>query len=166
MVERIIHSADRLDLMEALKAMPGRAEAEIAGLPEAVLRHRPAEGEWSIKEVIGHLRDGAEVWNRRLHQVWAQNDPVFMPYDQDAYVRDRNYQDADPNKVLAEMTRFRLETVATLSHAADWSRLGQWPGVGRRSLRQLAQAVLDSENEHIAQIRSLKQSAQASTGRA
>jgi hypothetical protein len=162
----MIHSADRLDIIEALKAMPGRVEAEVAGLSDSVMRYRPAEGEWSIKEVVGHLRDGAEVWHKRLYQVWAQNDPVFVSYDQDAYVRDRNYQEADLRHVLEEMKRFRLETVELLAHAVDWSRLGQWPGVGRRSLKQLAEALVEAEEAHLVQIRSAREAAQASPARA
>jgi hypothetical protein len=165
MVERIIQSADRLEIIEALKAMPERAEAETEGLSDAVLSYRPADGEWSIKEVAGHLRDGAEVWHKRLYQVWAQNDPLFTSYDQDAYVRERNYQEADLRRVFQEMKRFRLETVDLLAHAVDWTRLGQWPGVGRRSLKQLAEALVEAENEHIEQIRSLKRAAQASPAR-
>ena len=163
MVERIIHSADRLDIIEALKAMPEAIEAEIEGVPDSVLSHRPGEGEWSAKEVVGHLRDGAEVWHKRLYQVWAQNDPLFVPYDQDAYVRDRGYQDADVRQVLAEMKKFRGETVDLLAHAVDWSRLGNWPGVGRRSLKQLAEALLKAEQEHLQQIRSAKAAAARST---
>ncbi len=166
MVERIIHSADRLEIIEALKAMPGKLEAEVEGLPDAVLRYRPAEHEWSIKEVVGHLRDGAEVWGKRLFQVFAQNDPAFVSYDQDAYVKERGYQDAELKRVIEEMKRFRLETVNLLDHAPDWSKLGQWPGVGRRSLKQLAEALVEAEDGHLGQIRSLKQAAQASSGHA
>ena len=163
MVERIIHSADRLDIIEGLKAMPNNVEAEVEGLSDAALRYRPREGEWSIKEIVGHLRDGAEVWHGRLYQVWAQNDPQFVSYDQDAYVRDRGYQDANVATVLAEMRRFRGETVDLLAHAVDWTRLGQWPGVGRRSLKQLAEALLDAEKDHLGQIRALKEAAKTST---
>jgi hypothetical protein len=161
-----MHSADRLEIIEALKEMPDAVEAEVAGLPEQTLRFKPSPEEWSIKEVIGHLRDGAEVWHKRLYQVWAQNDPMFVPYDQDAFVRERGYQDADFRGVLVELRSFRLQTVDLLAHAVDWTRLGQWPGFGRRSLKQLAQALVDAENEHLEQIRSLKGAAQAAAGRA
>lgn len=157
MVERIIHSADRLEVIEALKEMPDLILAEIAGLSDSALRYRPAQDQWSVKEVVGHLRDGAEVWAKRIYQVYAQNDPLFVPYDGEAYVRDRGYQDRDPVQVVEEMRQFRLQTVETLGHAVDWTRVGQWPGVGRRSLKQLAQALLEAERDHIDQVRALKQ---------
>lgn len=156
-----MHGADRLAIIEALKAMPDAVEAEIDGLSEAELRFRRAANEWSIKEVVGHMLDGAEIWGKRLYQVWAQNDPLFAPYDQEAQLRERNYQDADISEVLREIKEARLETIELLAHAVDWTRLGQWPGVGRRSLKQLAQAVIEGENAHLEQIRSLKAAAQA-----
>lgn len=165
MVERMIHSADRLEIIEALKATPGRVEAEIAGLPESTLRYRPSEDEWSIKEIVGHLRDKAEVWSKRLYQVWAQNDPVFVLFDQDAAVRERNYQEADLGPIFSDMRKFKLEMIDLLAHAPDWSRLGQWPGVGRRSLKQLAEAVLEAERAHLDQIRALKEAATATAAR-
>jgi hypothetical protein len=162
MVERIIHSADRLEIIEGLKAVPDRVQAEVEGLPDTVMRFRTGEGEWSIKEVVGHMRDAAEIWHKRLYQVWAQNDPLFTLYDQDALVRERNYQESNTAAVIEEMRGFRKQTVELLAHAVDWSRLGQWPGQGRRSLKQFAEVLLDSENEHLRQIQGLKQAAQAS----
>ena len=147
---------ERLEIIEALKHLPDRVEAEIAGLPEAALSRRPAEGEWSIKEVVGHLRYDAEIRQKRLYAVWSLTDPVFTPYDEVASVREQNYQEADIDTLIAELRRFRLQTVDLLSHAVDWTRTGNQPGVGRRSLRQLAERALDHDANHLAQIRALK----------
>jgi hypothetical protein len=146
----------RIWIIETLKHLPDAVEAEIEGLSDAVLRRRPAEDEWSIKEIVGHMRDYAEVWSKRLYQVWAQNDPVFVSFDGKEYVRERGYQDSALAGVIAEMRAHRLKTVDLLSHAVDWSRLGQQPGVGRRTLKQFAERLIDHDNEHLAQIRTLK----------
>jgi hypothetical protein len=52
------------------------------------MRYRPAEGEWSIKETIGHLRDYAEIWSKRFHMIWSQTDPLFINHDEQASVQD------------------------------------------------------------------------------
>ena len=80
-MERIVHSQERLALMEALKHIPEAVADEIALLPEAVLRFKPAGTEWSIKEVVGHLRDKAELWQRRLYMVCSQTDPILPVFD-------------------------------------------------------------------------------------
>jgi hypothetical protein len=152
---------DRLEIIETLKHMPDRVEAEVAGLTDTVLRFRPAEAEWSIKEVSGHLRDVAQNWYRRLYTVWSLTDPIFIPFDGEALARDLVYQDADHGALIAEMREHTLKTVDLLSHAVDWTRLGQQPGVGRRTLKQFAESLIAHEEEHLAQIKALKAAAGA-----
>src|SRR3972149_6699392 len=154
---------ERLELIEALKPLPDRVEAEVVGLPEGALTRRPGKGEWSIKEVVGHLRYAEEVRSKRLYMVWSQTDPAFTPFDEVATVREHNYQETDLGAMLAELRRFRLQTVDLLSGAVDWTRTGSQPGVGRRSLRQLAERALEHDANHLAQIRALKAQALAAT---
>ena len=147
---------ERLEIIETLKHLPDRVEAELQGLSETVLRYRPAEGEWSIKEVTGHLRDVAQNWYKRLYTVWSLTDPVFVSFDGEALARDLAYQDADPREFIGQMREHTLKTVDLLSHAVDWTRLGQQPGVGRRTMKQFAESLIAHEEEHIAQIQALK----------
>jgi hypothetical protein len=147
---------ERLDLIEALKHLPDSIEVEIAGLSGEALRQRPAGGDWSIKEVIGHLLDHAAITQKRLFMVWSMTDPVLPGYDGDALVREKGYQDADLKTLLDEIRRARLESVDLLAHAVDWTRIGQLPRVGRRSLRQIAERALDDDMAHLEQIRQLK----------
>ena len=157
MLEAITHAPDALGLIEALKQIPNEIEAEIAGLSEETLRHRPSDGEWSIKEVVGHLRDNAEMWEKRLFMVYSQADPVLPALDQDEAVRKANYQEADLQAVFAGLREQSLKIVALLNRAPDWSRVGQHPVLGRRSLRQFAERVLAHGRAHLEQIRALRQ---------
>ena len=50
----------------------------------------------------------------------------------------------------------RPKTVSLLAHAVDWTRLGNWRGTGRRTLKQLAEALVAHDADHIAQIQALK----------
>jgi hypothetical protein len=151
---------ERLEIIETLKHNPDLVAVETAGLDAAALTYRPGDGQWSIKEVAGHLKDSAEVWYRRLYMVWSQTDPLFLSFDGEAYVRDRAYQDADIRAIVAGFKTERLKTVDLLSHAVDWTRTGQQRGVGRRSLKQFAEFLIEHDQDHIAQIRSLKTAAQ------
>jgi uncharacterized damage-inducible protein DinB len=147
----------QLEIIEALKHMPAAVEDEIEGLSDAVLRYRPAEGEWSIKEVVGHLRDAAEVWHKRIHATWSLTDPILPGWDRSITYADRNYQDADITAVIASMREWRAKTVELLAHAVDWTRLGQHLEQGRRSLKQWAEFMIAHEAEHLASIRALKE---------
>lgn len=151
----------QLQIIEAIKDLPVRLEAEVEGLPDSVLRYRPAEGEYSIKEVIGHLRDLSEVWHKRLYTVTSLTDPRWHSFDGEASVRENRYQDADVLQLIAVIREWRDKTADMLAEQVDWTRLGQHPEIGRRSLRQWGEFVVAHDDEHIAQIRSLKEAQKA-----
>jgi uncharacterized damage-inducible protein DinB len=148
---------ERLEIIEGLKNLPITLEREIEGLPEAALRYRPAEGEYSIKETLGHLRDMAEVWHKRLYSIASLTDPRWPGFEGEASVRDHAYQEADVRELIATTRQWRLKTTDLLANTVDWTRLGQSPDLGRRSLKQWAEFVLDHDEDHIAVIRRLKE---------
>jgi hypothetical protein len=152
---------ERLEIIEALKDLPYAVELEIGGVSEEVLRYRPAGGEWSIKEIVGHLRDTAEVWHKRVYTVWSLTDPIFPPFDGEQSVRARGYQEGEMTAVMKDMREWRGKTVDVLAHAVDWTRLGQHASMGRRSLKQWAEYMVEHDSQHLASMRSLKE-AQAS----
>jgi uncharacterized damage-inducible protein DinB len=158
---------ERLEIIETLKHFPDRLGADIAGLPEGVLRYKPAETEWSIKEVMGHLVYAEEIWYRRLYQVWSLHDPVLMPFDSDAVQAsiEHAYQSNDLRPIFEEIRSKRPRVVDLLTRAVDWTRTGQWRGEGRRSLKQLAEALLAHDADHLQQIEALKAGAGAGAAR-
>lgn len=146
---------DRLEIIETLKHFPDRLEAELGGLPAEVLSFRPAEGEWSIREVIGHAVYAEEIWYRRLYSVWSMHDPVLMRFDMTAQesLQETVANAPDLSVYLNDLRLKRPRIVDLLSHAVDWTRLGQWPGVGRRSLKQLAESLVEHDAETLGQVR-------------
>jgi len=154
---------DNVEIIERVKALPTQIAAEIEGLSEDELRRRPAEGDWSIKEVCGHLRDDSGVWRRRLGMMITEIDPVLPAYDQEALVREHAYQDADIAAVLGDFKRLRLEMVDLLSGLTvdGWERTGQHPDWGRRTIRQGMEMMIRHTEGHLDQVRELKEKASA-----
>jgi hypothetical protein len=150
---------ERLEIIEALKDLPIAIEAETRGLSETALRYRPTESEWSVKEIAGHLLDYAGLYQKRFYMIWSLNDPVLPGLDASGEVesvREHNYQDASLAEIIAGIRAVRGHTIDLLVHAVDWSRLGQQPGIGRRSLKQFAEGAISHEANHLAQIRQVK----------
>lgn len=148
---------ERLEIIEALKNLPVTLERSIEGLSENALRYRPGEGEYSIKETLGHLRDMAEVWHKRLYMIASLTDPRWPPFDGEASVREHNYQEADARRLIAEIREWRTKTADLLSETVDWTRLGQHPELGRRSFKQWAEFVLAHDQDHLDVIRRLRE---------
>jgi hypothetical protein len=67
----------------------------------AALRERPAPGEWSAIECIGHIVDAELVVAGRSRWILAHDDPDLLPYDQDLWVSRLRHIDDDPNSLLA-----------------------------------------------------------------
>jgi len=152
---------DRLEIIETLKHLPDNVEAETNGIGEAILRYRPGEGEWAIKEIVGHLRDAAEVWHKRIYATASLTDPRFPSFDGEAWVKDRFYWEADLRHMIEEMREWRSKTVDVLTRTVDWTRLGQHGDIGRRTLKQWAEYMIEHEAGHIESIRNLKQAQSA-----
>ena len=147
---------ERLQIIEALKDMPNALERELAGLSDAVIRFKPSEGEWSIREVMGHMRFAEDIWYKRLYQVWSLNDPVLMSFAGEDAALEEARQATSVAPYVEGIKARRPRTVDLLSHAVDWTRLGQWRGTGRRTLKQLAEALVAHDADHLQQIRALK----------
>lgn len=154
-------SGGHLELVEAVKALQRQTAGEIEGLSEEVLQFRPAEGEWSIKEVCGHLLDNDEVWHQRLQMATTQENPFLASFDQEALVRERNYQEQDMRSILARLSDVRERTTDLLAGLAQWkwARPAYHWERGRMSIRQMVEFEIGHDREHLEQIRRLKEQA-------
>jgi hypothetical protein len=154
---------DRLEIIEALRLLPEQVSEEVKGLSEEQLRFRPGDGQWSLREIIGHLRDFAEIDHDRLCRMITQESPFLPGYDQEVLVRERNYQEADLQAVLDELASFRRRTVQVLTELVDanWARTGRHLERGIFSIRQLVEQLVRHEAMHLEQVRALRQQATA-----
>ena len=150
-------SGGHLDLVERRSAFPAALRREVEGLPEAVLTYRPAEDEWSIKEICGHLCDDARVRHQRLFKMIKLEEPRLEPYDPNELARVRNAQSQPIDDLLAEFSAQQAETVAMMANLVhwNWARQGRHEERGRLSIRQQVELWLEHEAEHLAQVRAL-----------
>src|SRR5215831_516248 len=98
-----------------LERFPAALEAIVAGLSDADWRRRPAEGKWSMLEVVNHLAD-EDPFDFRLRlsslledpsRPWAKTDPA-------ADVTTKRFNERDPAESLRRFKDERAKTVAWL----------------------------------------------------
>ena len=119
------------------------------------IRHRPAAGEWSAIEVVGHMIDKMGIWTSRVERLLAEELPALPAYDQDALVREHDYQHADP-EVLFEQLRQACERFASLIEGIAVSALereGVHEEFGPIMLHQCITYPLESAPPHLQQLR-------------
>jgi len=122
---------------------------------DPAIRHRHASSEWSAIEVVGHMIDKMQIWTSRVERLMVEERPALPVYDQDALVREHDYQHADPD-VLFEQLRQACERFAILVERVPISALqreGVHEEVGPVTLRKCIELPLESATEHLEQLR-------------
>ncbi|MFN8560767.1 MAG: DinB family protein [Anaerolineae bacterium] len=78
---------DGADIFTVLSGQPDELRALLASVSDERANLRPAPGEWSIKEVVGHVCDAERIFAYRALRV-ARGDSSPLPgFEQDDYVR-------------------------------------------------------------------------------
>lgn len=61
---------------------------------------KPKHGKWSYKEIIGHLVDSAANNHQKFVRTIQEDGLKFPPYEQEAWVRIQQYNEADWHQLL------------------------------------------------------------------
>jgi DNA-binding IclR family transcriptional regulator len=156
-------SAGHQDLVERLNSHAATLRRELEGLSESAASYRPAGGEWSIKENLGHLRDYGTHFHARVFRMVHQEEPRLPSWDQDEEMRAHDPQSASLRALLDEYLAQRAETIELLADLVhwNWARQGRHAEHGRISIRQLVDRAIEHEAAHLERILQLKAQAPA-----
>jgi hypothetical protein len=69
-------------------------------IPAGITPIRPAEDEWSLKEIVGHLADSATNNIQRFVRLQEESMLLFPMYDRDSWIRIQKYNDYDWNSLV------------------------------------------------------------------
>ena len=69
---------------------------QLKSLPNDTIEARPKAGEWSVKEIVGHLVDSASNNHQRFVRLQVTDGLVFPDYsqDNDSWVAIQSFQEA------------------------------------------------------------------------
>jgi hypothetical protein len=142
-------------LLQRLSATPDRVAELTRGLSPGQLTRRPAEGEWSVGEIVNHLFVGErDVIFPRLKRMLLEESPSFPSSVSSragfaAAPESRNFA-AD----LAAFRKVREETLALLETLADsdWQRTGTTPTRGTLTIEAYGRYLAEHDAEHLVQL--------------
>ncbi len=132
--------------------MGGQVLADsIAGLTEDDLQKIPADGSWSIKQILVHMLDSDLVGADRMKRVIAENNPTLLAYDETAFANSLFYQETDTGLVrdLFRMNRRYIASILRRIPASSFSRVGQHTETGQKTLEDLVRNYVDHLNHHL-----------------
>ncbi|MGH2669870.1 MAG: DinB family protein, partial [bacterium] len=131
---------ERHEITSYLRTVPDEIERVCAGLSDEQLRRRPSPNDWSVLELVCHLRDSAQEEGTRVRRLVEEEHPTLVPYDQDAWAVERDYRGQDPRKVLTALRAFFSGFAYQLEGLTDeqWQRAGTHPEIGRVTVHRCA----------------------------
>lgn len=137
--DRYVQALGALDPIESMHKVPKRLKRLLKGVSEKRLAARPAEGKWSIKEVIAHLADHEVVLGSRYRLVAAMDRPTITGYDQDAFVERLGVDKSCTEDLLKDFAAVRKANVRLLQRLPQnaRSRIGVHSERGEESLEDM-----------------------------
>jgi FMN phosphatase YigB (HAD superfamily) len=141
-------------LFAVLRSTPAALDT-LCHLQKVDLERRPIEGEWSVGEVLCHLRDvDTEVNLPRLNKVINEQYPFLAGQDTDPWAEIRQYCQQDSLQALADFTYARLEVLRILENlpAEGWERGARHAIFGPTHLHELVNIIAGHDILHVQQI--------------
>jgi hypothetical protein len=142
------------ETIDALRLTPELLTLTVTNLTPVQARKQPAPGEWSVVEVVCHLRDVEEVSLNRFRTLRDVDDATVFGADANALARERNYIADNLHKALAAFTELRATHLAELRalQPEQWERTGRHVSNGPISILNNTLHAAWHDTNHLAQI--------------
>jgi uncharacterized damage-inducible protein DinB len=145
--------------LEVAEKNPRQIAAAVSGLPDKVLRYKPAPEKWSILDVLGHIADIEIVYAYRLRQMLADSQPAIAPMDQNAWAQHLGYLETPAPELIAVYGLIRLHNLRLLRRLkpGDLEKGAFHPELERQfTVAELIERIAKHGASHLGQIEKLK----------
>ena len=153
-----LEAMDPIEAMNWLRKTPDEVKAAIEGVSEKALDKRPTESEWSIRNVLSHLRDAQGVLDYRVNLLLDEDDPVIESKAVFEWARDEVDRPPNAKQLFETYHASRRKTLSVLEGISlvDWWREGRHEEFGVVSIRQQVSYFATHELTHLPQIEELR----------
>ena len=145
------------EVLTRLAEQPKEIAALTRGLPRARLHRAPNRGEWSVNDVLAHLRSCGDMWGTYMARIIAEDRPTIRAMNPRAWIKSTNYPDLEFAPSFGAFAKQRSELLRLLRPLpkAAWSRSAMVTGAGRpreRTVLEYAQWLANHERTHVKHI--------------
>jgi hypothetical protein len=129
-------------------------KAALAAVPAAALKWRPAQGAWSVHEIVCHCADSETNSASRIRYVTGEHDLSLDNYDQDRWAIEFDYHAHPLDAALATVEAVRANTAPLIRRlpAACWQRAHHHKTYGRYTAENWLRTYAVHLHEHARQI--------------
>ena len=100
---------ERGELIEEYGRGHGLLMEALEQIPPAAWHFKPAAGEWSVRELLGHMADSEILGATRLYMIIAMPGSTLMSYDEEKWADALSYPDRSMEEAL-ELFRLIRQT--------------------------------------------------------
>lgn len=132
----------------------------IEGLTEEELRYKPAPNKWSIHQILIHVTDSEISATPRLKKVLAEDEPILVSFDQDAWANTLSYDLLDREQYLHlfKLLRTSMQPILDNLTSEQSRREGMYIDQERFTFKQLLEFRVQHVRDHLDQIERVKNS--------
>jgi hypothetical protein len=144
-------------ILALLADAPSRIAGITAGLSPAQLLDAPAPGEWSVRDVLAHLRACSDMWGKYMIQIIHEDRPTIKAVNPTTWIKQTDYLEQDFQPSLQAYTAQRAGLLQVLDPLPPdaWYRAAVVTGGGKpreRTVYDYALWLANHEQTHIRQI--------------
>lgn len=145
-------------ILAILESMPQRIAEFTIGLTETQLHAVANPGEWSINDILVHLRSCSDVWGGNIVTILNQDKPTIRAINPRTWIERTTYPEQKFRPSLQAFTAQRAELLAVLKSAKPkiWSRPATVTGAGtplETSVQSYARRMAEHDRPHLKQIK-------------
>jgi hypothetical protein len=114
------------------------------------------EGEWSIREMLGHMVDtDREIWWPRIAAILENERPFLDSVDQKDLLERHNWNEQPVQTILAQFMQFRWNSAIRIKDLTlqDFARTGQHYEFGDITIANILQILIAHDAHYLAKIR-------------
>lgn len=116
------------ETLEQFKQGPGNLEDAIAGLSDQELDYIPANGGWSIRQILHHITDGDDLWKIGIKMALGNDQAEFslkwyLDFTQVEWSKKWNYESRPIDVSLNFLKATREHIVQLIEHSSgSWNK--------------------------------------------
>ena len=141
-------------ILSLIGATPATLNGLLYGLDAHAWARKTAHDDWSLTELICHLRDTErEIHHMQIGLFKEQNEPFIPRPDTSVWASQRDYLHEDGMMALKEFNDARRETISLLKNipAKDWERNARHAIFGPTNFLEVISFFADHDRMHIQQ---------------
>ncbi len=144
--------------LQLLEETPQRLLKSTKSADEMRLQQRTAKEQWSVNDILAHLRACADVWGDSIDAMLAEEHPTVPYRHPRQWIKKTDYPELPFHESLKAFTAQRKQLLKILKRLSleDWSRTATIQGREHTVFTQVRR-MATHENVHCEQIESLLQ---------